>query len=37
VFVIFRAREVEDFSRNFMATALIMEAYKQNLPPILNF
>jgi hypothetical protein len=37
--VIFRAREMEDFSRTYMAmaTALMLEAYKQNLPPILKF
>jgi hypothetical protein len=37
VFVISRAREMEDFSRNYMAMALMLEAYKQNLLPILNF
>ena len=38
VFVIFRAREMEDFSRNYidMAMALMLETYKQNLPPILK-
>jgi hypothetical protein len=34
VFLISKAREMEDFSRNNMA---MVKAYKQNLPPILNF
>ena len=35
MFLIFLAREIEDFSRNYMA--LKLEVYKQNLSPILKF